>query len=202
VCVCLCIKSRQAVQDMLQQGQTLRRKEAVTSDTENVASSSDEDDGEQMIHESTSRKRTLEDMEGSFSEDEKDEEMEKIAEPEADYIDDKAAKDLADSDQRGSRKSRKAPPGNLQINPSQYLVVETERPNNDGEAKVALAFAGDDDAVAEFAAEKQKVIERERPKDIDLRLPGWGEWSGPGIKQSRRRRKRLAIPYSHCSLCD
>lgn len=87
-------------------------------------------------------------------------------------------------------------PKNLQINPSHYLVVEAEQSAtscNDTEAKVALAFAGDDDIVAEFAAEKAKVIERERPKDIDLRLPGWGEWSGPGIKPSQHRKKRFVI---------
>jgi len=179
------------VQDMLQQGQTLRRKEAVTSDHESVASSDDDSDGEQMIHESTSRKKTLEDMEGSFSEDEA-EEVEKPANPDTeDDSDDVTVKSPADSEQKGSHKRRE----NLQINPSQYLVVEKQRSatqNDGGEAKVALAFAGDDDVVAEFAAEKQKVIERERPKDIDLRLPGWGEWSGPGIKPSQRRKKRSA----------
>lgn len=173
------------MQDMLQHGQTLRRKEAVTDEAESVESSSDEHDVEPTIHESTSRKTTLEDMEGSFSEDEKVDEVDSEAEDDRDKV-------AEDTEQKGSRGRQKAPE-NLQINPSQYLVVENQRSstqNDDSEAKVALAFAGDDDIVAEFAAEKRKVIERERPKDIDLRLPGWGEWSGPGIKPSRRRKKR------------
>jgi len=185
------------VQDMMQQSQTLRRKEAVTNDSENVESSSDENDGEEMIRKSTSRKITLEDMEGSFSEDEEAEEVEKDVDSEADDV---AAKAAA-SEQQGLKR-RKAPE-NLQINPSQYLVVENQQPtarSNEGESKVALAFAGDDDVIAEFAAEKKKVIERERSKDIDLRLPGWGEWCGPGIKPSQRSKKRSAIPYFHSIL--
>lgn len=185
------------MQDMMQQSQTLRRKEAVTNDSENVESSSDENDGEEMIRKSTSRKITLEDMEGSFSEDEEAEEVEKDVDSEADDV---AAKAAA-SEQQGLKR-RKAPE-NLQINPSQYLVVENQQPtarSNEGESKVALAFAGDDDVIAEFAAEKKKVIERERSKDIDLRLPGWGEWCGPGIKPSQRSKKRSAIPYFHSIL--
>jgi len=177
---------------MLQQGQTLRRKEAVTSEAENAESDTNESDDVQMNQESTSRKVTLEDVEGSSSEDEASQELEKVVDPDVeDDLDDDAV-----SDKSGSRKHQKSPE-NLQINPSQYMVVESQRRKDSGEAKVAMAFAGDDDVVAEFAAEKRKVIERERPKDIDLRLPGWGEWSGPGIKQSQRRKKRLAILYLH-----
>jgi len=177
---------------MLQHGKTLRRKEAAADDAGDTEAGSDDTDGEQMIHESTSRKTTLEDMEGSFSEDDADAEevTGKVGDLESDdHLDDVTAKA---AEPGGSCTSRRAPK-NLQINPSQYLVLETEQSatsRNDTEAKVALAFAGDDDIVAEFAAEKAKVIERERPKDIDLRLPGWGEWSGPGIKPSQRSKKR------------
>lgn len=192
------LQSRQAVQDMLQHGQTLRRKEAGTDDAEDAESYSDEADGERVIHESTSRKTTLEDVEGSFSEDDADEEevVGKVGDSEVeDDMGDGSAKTAVDSEHGHSNVSRKARK-NIQINPSQYLVVEAEQSaasHNDTEAKVALAFAGDDDIVAEFAAEKQRVVERERPKDIDLRLPGWGEWSGPGIRPSERRKKRSAI---------
>ena len=187
------MQSRQAVQDMLQHGQTLRRKEAAAGDAEDAETSSDDADGEQMIHESTSRKTTLEDMEGSFSED--DEDVEEVIGKVGDSEGEETLADVkmnaaANSGQEGrSRKAQK----NLRINPSQYLVVEAEQSvtsHNDTGAKVALAFAGDDDVIAEFAAEKAKVIERERPRDIDLRLPGWGEWSGPGIKPSQHRKKR------------
>jgi len=206
-CYFMCtMQSRQAVQDMLQHGQTLRRKEAAGDDARDVETSSDEADSEQMIHESTSRKTTLEDMEGSFSEDDMDAEevMKKTGDSEADDdLGDVTVKAAGDFEQGSSFTSRKAPK-NLQINPSQYLVVKAEQSatsHNDAEAKVALAFAGDDDIVAEFAAEKEKITERERPKDIDLRLPGWGEWSGPGIKPSQRRKKRSAIPFYCMMIC-
>ena len=178
-------QSRQAVQDMLQHGQTLRRREAVTDNADNAESRSDDDEsdtGEQTIRESTSRKTTLDDMEGSFSED--DDDVEKVEDPQVDDDEENAKSD------RKRREVNRPPP---RINPSQYLVMESQGRRDDGGARVALAFAGDDDVVAEFTAEKQKVVERERPKDMDLRLPGWGEWSGPGVKQSQRRKKRSAI---------
>jgi len=193
-CCCVYAQSRQAVQDMLQQGKTLRHKDTAQSDDARDELESDEsDDGEQMIHESTTRKTTLEDMEAGFSED--DDDIEPMIADSA-MRDGETVKALADAPQDSSHRRRKAP-RSFQINPSQYLVVEAERSSassqTDNKARVALAFSADDDVVAEFAAEKKKVVERERPKDIDLRLPGWGEWAGPGIKPSQRRKKRLVI---------
>jgi len=43
----------------------------------------------------------------------------------------------------------------------------------------------------EFKKEKKAIAERDRPKDIDMTLPGWGDWTGPGIKASKSKRKRL-----------
>jgi len=170
---------------MLQQGQALRHKEVVTSDADDVDSS----DNETMIHESTTRKTTIEDMEADFSEDEQV--LEDVAENDSD-----AGAGHPWEANSGRTKHREAA-GKLQINPSQYLVVESQGQRSattcgdeSSEVKVALAFAGDDDVVAEFAAEKKKTIERERPKNIDMCLPGWGEWAGPGIKPSRHRKKR------------
>ncbi|RMZ97842.1 U3 small nucleolar RNA-associated 14 -like protein [Brachionus plicatilis] len=64
------------------------------------------------------------------------------------------------------------------------------------------AFA-DDDVVEEFRAQKKSVIESEKVKAIDLRMPGWGDWSGAGIdpnehkkrqkNKARRLRKKLVI---------
>nr|XP_034189957.1 U3 small nucleolar RNA-associated protein 14 homolog A [Osmia lignaria] len=57
---------------------------------------------------------------------------------------------------------------------------------------ISEAFA-DDDVVEEFRKEKEQEIEQSRPKDIDLTLPGWGNWGGKNVKASRRKRKRLII---------
>lgn len=54
------------------------------------------------------------------------------------------------------------------------------------------AFA-DDDVLAEFEKEKTDLIERDRPKAIDLSLPGWGEWAGTGVKVNQRK-KRKYVP--------
>ncbi len=54
---------------------------------------------------------------------------------------------------------------------------------------IAQAFA-DDDVIAEFREEKRALEERDKPKDIDLSLPGWGEWTGGDSKPSKRRRNR------------
>jgi len=57
---------------------------------------------------------------------------------------------------------------------------------------IAEAFA-DDDVVESFKAEKAALIEAKKPKDIDLTLPGWGEWGGGGAMPSKRKRKRFTI---------
>lgn len=42
--------------------------------------------------------------------------------------------------------------------------------------------AFDGDAVfAQFNEEKRAEVEEDRPKDVDLTLPGWGSWGGEGI---------------------
>lgn len=56
---------------------------------------------------------------------------------------------------------------------------------------LAEAFA-DDDVVDQFKEEKKRAIDASAPKDIDLTLPGWGEWGGSGLKISKRK-KRLFI---------
>jgi U3 small nucleolar RNA-associated protein 14 len=50
------------------------------------------------------------------------------------------------------------------------------------------AFA-DDDVLAEFEKEKAEITERDRPKAIDLSLPGWGEWAGSGVRVNKRKRR-------------
>jgi len=57
---------------------------------------------------------------------------------------------------------------------------------------IAEAFA-DDDVVESFKAEKAALIEAKKPKDIDLTLPGWGEWGGGGAVPSKRKRKRFTV---------
>merc|ERR1712130_382994 len=57
---------------------------------------------------------------------------------------------------------------------------------------IAEAFA-DDDVVDSFRAEKEALVAASKPKNIDLTLPGWGEWGGGGAVPSKRKRKRFTV---------
>ncbi|CAK6433750.1 unnamed protein product [Pipistrellus nathusii] len=54
------------------------------------------------------------------------------------------------------------------------------------------AFAGDD-VIRDFLKEKRETVEASKPKDMDLTLPGWGEWGGGGLKPSAKKRRRFLI---------
>ena len=95
----------------------------------------------------------------------------------------------------------------LQVDPNKFVTVETRIRSKmapdlitdggdaaeDVEAQqrltIAQAFAADD-VVEEFEAEKRKIEERDKPKDIDLTLPGWGTWGGTGLKVPKWKQKR------------
>ncbi|KAI7944473.1 hypothetical protein MJO28_010168 [Puccinia striiformis f. sp. tritici] len=53
---------------------------------------------------------------------------------------------------------------------------------------VKQAFV-DDQVVAQFIEEKSKVVESQAPKEIDVTLPGWGDWVGKGGKKSKHSKK-------------
>ncbi|XP_057715135.1 U3 small nucleolar RNA-associated protein 14 homolog A [Corythoichthys intestinalis] len=54
------------------------------------------------------------------------------------------------------------------------------------------AFAGDD-VISDFVKEKKKQEAADKPAVVDLTLPGWGEWSGKGLRPSRAKRKRFRV---------
>ena len=92
----------------------------------------------------------------------------------------------------------------VQVDPKQFLRTETSAveislhaDDSDVEDSEQLmnireAFANDD-VVEEFEAEKEDIKKKGRPKDIDLTLPGWGDWGGAGIKVSEKKRKKFTI---------
>ncbi|XP_021518202.1 U3 small nucleolar RNA-associated protein 14 homolog A [Meriones unguiculatus] len=69
------------------------------------------------------------------------------------------------------------------------LDDEVER---DQKQMIKEAFAGDD-VIKEFLKEKREAIQASKPKDIDLTLPGWGEWGGMDLKPSAKKRRRFLI---------
>ncbi|EIW70264.1 hypothetical protein M231_02770 [Tremella mesenterica] len=57
---------------------------------------------------------------------------------------------------------------------------------------VAEAFAGDN-VLEEFQSEKEKQIELDGPKVEDTSLPGWGSWSGRGLKKRTTTNPKFLI---------
>jgi U3 small nucleolar RNA-associated protein 14 len=106
---------------------------------------------------------------------------------------------------RGAKKSEdEINPGKfVQIKPKHLLtalpdeVANVDEEDDEGELigdrrlTIAEAFE-DDDIVADFEQEKQDELDRSKPKDIDLTLPGWGSWGGAGL-QNRKPKKKLVI---------
>ncbi|XP_039106725.1 U3 small nucleolar RNA-associated protein 14 homolog A isoform X1 [Hyaena hyaena] len=69
------------------------------------------------------------------------------------------------------------------------LEDEEER---DQKQMIKEAFAGDD-VIRDFLKEKREAVEASKPKDVDLTLPGWGEWGGMGLKPSTKKKRRFLI---------
>ncbi|TIB84727.1 beta and beta-prime subunits of DNA dependent RNA-polymerase [Wallemia mellicola] len=59
---------------------------------------------------------------------------------------------------------------------------------------VAEAFAADD-VVQNFAEEKKQEIEAEGPQEIDTSLPGWGNWSGKGVKKNKAAEEKKRAKF-------
>lgn len=74
---------------------------------------------------------------------------------------------------------------------------ESDQESNDSDLdennyrKLISEALAEDDAVEEFNKEKRDIIEKEKGKDVDNFLPGWGTWAGEGIKISKKRRNRF-----------
>ncbi|XP_035444011.2 U3 small nucleolar RNA-associated protein 14 homolog A [Spodoptera frugiperda] len=51
----------------------------------------------------------------------------------------------------------------------------------------------EDDVVASFRQEKEDEINKDKPEDINLTLPGWGAWGGKGVKPQKRKKNRFIL---------
>lgn len=78
--------------------------------------------------------------------------------------------------------------GDAQDENATMMTHATGRPALQQADLVARAFAGDD-VVAEFEADKKTVQQEDAPQDIDETLPGWGSWTGNGVKKHKNARK-------------
>ncbi|XP_036915200.1 U3 small nucleolar RNA-associated protein 14 homolog A [Sturnira hondurensis] len=75
--------------------------------------------------------------------------------------------------------------------PTTIEELENEQ-ERDQRQMIREAFAADD-VIRDFLKEKREAVEESKPKDMDLTLPGWGEWGGVGLKPSAKKRKRFLI---------
>lgn len=74
------------------------------------------------------------------------------------------------------------------------LTTEENEENPDQMAGIAEAFE-DDDIIEDFNKEKTEEIEKDKPQDVDLSLPGWGTWGGKDLKMPERKRKRFIMKF-------
>lgn len=72
------------------------------------------------------------------------------------------------------------------------LVTDDNEENLAQREAIAGAFE-DEDIVEDFNKEKCDDIEKNKPKDIDLSLPGWGTWGGKDLPILKRKKKRFII---------
>lgn len=80
-------------------------------------------------------------------------------------------------------------PTDLQTELPDLLNMDDNEEDDDQRGAIVEAFQ-DDDIVESFEREKRDEINGEKPKDIDLSLPGWGSWGGPGVVQSKKKQRR------------
>lgn len=76
----------------------------------------------------------------------------------------------------------------------ELLTIQENDDDDDNWNEIPEAFE-DDDAIEEFDQEKAKAIEKGKPKDIDLTLPGWGSWGGKDLDEPERKRKKFIIKF-------
>lgn len=76
----------------------------------------------------------------------------------------------------------------------ELLTMEEDEGDDSNMAGIAEAFE-DDDVVEEFNNEKAEEIEKSKPKNIDLSLPGWGSWGGKDLKTPKKKRRKFIINF-------
>ena len=72
------------------------------------------------------------------------------------------------------------------------ILVDDEEHIEKQRMTIREAFASDD-VIEEFRQEKEDIEDRDKPKDIDMTLPGWGEWAGAGIDSSKSKKKKKLV---------
>ncbi|XP_013403803.1 LOW QUALITY PROTEIN: U3 small nucleolar RNA-associated protein 14 homolog A-like [Lingula anatina] len=155
-----------------------------------------EDSGDELITQVLKRKRKYEDFERNMSDDDDDNLKTLKKESKKHKVKDNEQSSSAEGEIQVDPK-KIVTVGSKSVCPSQIPNIvgneeDEEDPVETQRMTIAQAFASDD-VVEEFNMEKTRLEERDKPKDIDLTLPGWGDWGGTGLKVSRKKKKRFLI---------
>ncbi|XP_064090817.1 U3 small nucleolar RNA-associated protein 14 homolog A-like [Macrobrachium nipponense] len=166
------------------------------------------------IDEGLEQVRTLEDIDNLQQRSEEKDVLQKAVQVLKSNRDAKSVKGaLQNGTGTNSQSDKKAPSKAAKLDPSKFLQVDAKvlraaMPNTisegiglddddeddegeDANDVIQQAFA-EDYLVDEFKSAKDEAIERDKPKALSLVLPGWGEWTGPNIQVSKRKKRRFA----------
>lgn len=154
-----------------------------------------------LLMESTERKQSLESVEALAQEEEVDEPTTQLKTPRKKKLGEQTVQLTGD---KRAKKSKlidrndvlpvKAPKVQTPLVPTTVEEEEEEEEDVETAQKMIIqeAFAGDD-VIKDFLNEKKKAEQAGKPKDINLVLPGWGEWGGTNLKVSYKKRRRFII---------
>jgi len=74
---------------------------------------------------------------------------------------------------------------------NEILPEEGEEDDERGHLKMIAEAFEDEDLLNDFERRKAEEVEGGKPKEIDLTLPGWGEWGGKDCKPSNKKRRKF-----------
>ncbi|XP_039621976.1 U3 small nucleolar RNA-associated protein 14 homolog A isoform X1 [Polypterus senegalus] len=164
--------------------------------TEDIQSLQEETEEAPFLNESTTRARTMEDIEVLVRE-EVVETTFPVASASPLVVDVEAEQNKMDKTD-GTKKQIIDPKNVLNMQskvihmPTAPLAIEDEEGEDQQKMIIKEAFASDD-VIGDFLKDKKKQITADKPKDVNLVLPGWGEWGGVGLKPSAKKRRRFKI---------
>ncbi|PAA76477.1 hypothetical protein BOX15_Mlig014901g2, partial [Macrostomum lignano] len=201
--------ARQAVQDMIQRGKELTEK---TDGDANGDSSGEDSDAKSSGDEAAVQlpEELVDDWNDGTAEEDKDETVPASLRPARSTGLSAASSTLASS--AGQKRQQQQRSLELDLSHMPSLPTVDAAGDEDGDALEAassrrsLARLRTDellaeevaeteaDAKADFEREKAAVADEEQPKDVDLFLPGWNTWTGPGTRPvSEERRQKFVI---------
>ncbi|CAH1228074.1 UTP14C [Branchiostoma lanceolatum] len=170
------------------------RPDVMERSTDEAGEVQDFDDDETMLEEGLERRKTLEEVEAAAkTPDTKTNSAQQLTADKATNPSLQKQRDIVKEVHINPDKFFTIKPSKLRSSAPTYLDVDDNIDMIDFDQQrenIEEAFANDD-VVSEFVEEKRKAEEAGKPKDIDLFMPGWGNWGGVGVKANPKKRTRF-----------